>query len=227
VKSSSQIPVITIDGPGGAGKGTISTLIAERLGWHYLDSGAMYRLLALAALQQGITSNDVHSLIDISAKMKIAFSAKRDEGADAPEVWLNDDKVSSAIRSEKCGVMASEIAVHAAVREVLLARQKAFRQAPGLVADGRDMGTVVFPDAKLKVFLTATAEERAHRRYKQLITKGIDVILYDLLKDIRGRDERDATRLVSPLRPAEDAIVIDTTDLTIDQVVEQIMNLRG
>lgn len=227
MKSSSQIPVITIDGPGGAGKGTISTLIAERLGWHYLDSGAMYRLLALAALQQGITSNDVHSLIDISAKMKIAFSAKRDEGADAPEVWLNDDKVSSAIRSEKCGVMASEIAVHAAVREVLLARQKAFRQAPGLVADGRDMGTVVFPDAKLKVFLTATAEERAHRRYKQLITKGIDVILYDLLKDIRGRDERDATRLVSPLRPAEDAIVIDTTDLTIDQVVEQIMNLRG
>jgi len=222
MKSSSEVPVITIDGPGGAGKGTISTLIASRLGWHYLDSGAMYRLLALAALRQGIASSDEQALVNIAAKMKVTFSIK---GAEA-EVWLNGDQVSSAIRSEECGVMASEIAVHGVVRDALLARQKAFRQTPGLVADGRDMGTVVFPDATLKVFLTASTDERAQRRYKQLIAKGIDVILCDLLKDIQARDERDTTRTLSPLRPAEDAKIIDTTDLSIDQVVEQIMNLR-
>jgi len=222
MRSSSEVPVITIDGPGGAGKGTISTLIASRLGWHYLDSGAMYRLLALAALRQGIASSDEQALVNIAAKMKVTFSIK---GAEA-EVWLNGDQVSSAIRSEECGVMASEIAVHGVVRDALLARQKAFRQTPGLVADGRDMGTVVFPDATLKVFLTASTDERAQRRYKQLIAKGIDVILCDLLKDIQARDERDTTRTLSPLRPAEDAKIIDTTDLSIDQVVEQIMNLR-
>jgi len=227
MKPSLEAPVITIDGPGGAGKGTISTLIAARLGWHYLDSGAMYRLLALAALQQEIEGNDEQALTNIAKRMEVAFSAKSDVGVDAPEIWLNGDQVSSAIRSEKCGVLASQIAVHGVVREALLARQKAFRQLPGLVADGRDMGTVVFPDATLKVFLTASADERAQRRYKQLIAKGIDVILCDLLKDIQARDERDTTRTLSPLRPAEDAIIIDTTDLTIDQVVEQIMNLRG
>ena len=219
---------MTIDGPGGAGKGTISMLIAARLGWNYLDSGAMYRLLALAALRQGVTSNDQMKLVDIAADMEVTFALKSADGLDAPEVWLSGEQVSAAaIRSEECGVAASEIAVHGAVRKALLARQKAFRQPPGLVADGRDMGTVVFPDATLKVFLTASAGERAQRRYKQLIAKGIDVILCDLLKDIQARDERDTTRTLSPLRPAEDAIIIDTTDLTIDQVVEQIMNLRG
>jgi cytidylate kinase len=229
MKSSSEVPVITIDGPGGAGKGTISTIIAARLGWHYLDSGAMYRLLALAALRHGLASSDEQALVNIAAEMKITFSVssnvKSAEGQNAVEVWLNGEQVSTAIRSEECGVMASEIAVYGAVREALLARQKALRQPPGLVADGRDMGTVVFPDATLKVFLTASADERAQRRYKQLIAKGIDVILCDLLKDIQARDERDTTRSLSPLRPAEDAITIDTTDLTIDQVVEQIMNL--
>ncbi len=224
--SSSGVPVITIDGPGGAGKGTISTLIAARLGWHYLDSGAMYRLLALAALRQGIGSNDVKGLVDLAADMQVDFKLKGTDGLDLPEVWLNSEPVSMAIRSEECGIVASEIAVHGAVREALLARQKAFRRPPGLVADGRDMGTVVFPDATLKVFLTASADERAQRRYKQLIAKGIDVILCDLLKDIQARDERDSTRILSPLRPAEDAIIIDTTNLSIDQVVEQIMNLR-
>ncbi len=230
MKPSLEAPVITIDGPGGAGKGTISTLIAARLGWHYLDSGAMYRLLALAALRQEVEGTDEQALVNIATRMKVAFSVTSSVQSaneiDAPEIWLDGDQVSSAIRSEECGVLASEIAVHGVVREALLARQKAFRQLPGLVADGRDMGTVVFPDATLKVFLTASADERAQRRYKQLIAKGIDVILCDLLKDIQTRDERDTSRTLSPLRPAEDAIIIDTTDLTIDQVVEQIMNLH-
>ena len=221
-----NIPVITIDGPGGAGKGTISTLIARRLGWHYLDSGAMYRVLGLAASEKGVAGSDSDGLVRLAADMQVEFGIHADSES-GPKVWLDGREVSAAIRGERAGEMASEVAVHGSVRQALLARQKAFRKQPGLVADGRDMGTVVFPDATLKVFLTASAEERAQRRYKQLIAKGIDVILCDLLQDIQARDERDSNRSQSPLRPADDAITIDTTHLTIDQVVEKILGLYG
>ncbi len=221
-----NIPVITIDGPGGAGKGTISTLIARRLGWHYLDSGAMYRVLGLAASEKGVAGSDAEGLVRLATVMQVEFGTHADSES-GPKVWLNGREVSAGIRGERAGEMASEVAVHGQVRQALLARQKAFRKQPGLVADGRDMGTVVFPDAGLKVFLTASAEERAQRRYKQLIAKGIDVILCDLLQDIQARDERDSNRSQSPLRPADDAITIDTTLLTIDQVVEKILGMYG
>jgi CMP/dCMP kinase len=223
-----NVPVLTIDGPGGAGKGTISVLIASRLGWHYLDSGAMYRVLGVAAMQEGVTGSDEESLVRIAESMEVAFQVgDPSEGIPIPTVWLNGHDASAAIRREEASAMSSEVAVHPGVRKALLARQQAFRRPPGLVADGRDMGTVVFPDATLKVFLTASAEERANRRYKQLIAKGIDVILCDLLRDIQARDERDTTRAASPLRPARDAILIDTTHMSIDQVVEKILDLLG
>ncbi len=219
-----RAPVLTIDGPGGAGKGTISMLIAARLGWHYLDSGALYRVLGLAARRRGVAGSDAQALLPIARDMQLAFGLPG-PGEESATVWLDGDNVSAAIREEQSGFMASEVAVHTEVREALLERQRAFRQPPGLVADGRDMGTVVFPDATLKVFLTASAEERARRRYKQLIAKGNDVILCDLLRDIQARDERDSSRAASPLRPAEDAVMVDTTQSSIDQVVERIMNL--
>ena len=213
-----NVPVFTIDGPGGAGKGTVSGLLARELGWHYLDSGALYRLLALVALRRGVAVDDEEALVSLAGDMDIVFEP---EGV----VRLDGEDVSSAIRQEEVGNAASHVAASDAVRQALLQKQRDFRRAPGLVADGRDMGTVVFPDAGNKVFLTASAEERARRRYKQLMDKGIDVNLAGLLTDIRERDERDSNRAVSPLRPAADAVQIDTTSLSIDQVVQKLLDL--
>jgi cytidylate kinase len=219
LRPDAVVPVLTIDGPGGSGKGTISTRIAARLGWHFLDSGALYRLLGLAAAKAGVSTSDEVGLLALAVAMQIRFDL---EGG---KVWLDDVEVSDQLRDEVAGRAASEVAVIPAIRQALLARQHQFRQWPGLVADGRDMGTVVFPDAGLKVFLTASAEERAKRRYKQLIDKGIDVNLSALFRDIQARDERDSTRSVSPLRPAEDAVTVDTTSLGIDQVVQHVLAL--
>lgn len=214
-----QIPVLTIDGPGGSGKGTISAQLAQLLGWHYLDSGALYRLLGIAAQRAGVATDDAPGLLALLGGIDIRFEAS--DGS----VWLGEDEVSSELRQEAAGALASEVAVVPEVRAALLARQRQFRQAPGLVADGRDMGTVVFPDALLKVFLTASPEERANRRYKQLIAKGIDVNLSALFLDIKARDERDSNRAASPLKPADDAIVVDTTDLSIEQVVATVLEM--
>lgn len=214
------VPVLAIDGPGGAGKGTVSRLLAASLGWHYLDSGALYRILALAASRQGVALTDEAGVAALAPNLDIRFGTGDDDS-----VWLNGEEVSAQIRHENAGAMASVVAALPAVRQALLLRQRAFRQPPGLVADGRDMGTVVFTDAAQKVFLTASAEERADRRYKQLIAKGIDVNIGDLLADINARDARDSNRAVAPLRPADDATVIDTTRLGIAQVVSRVLTL--
>lgn len=216
---SKLAPVLTIDGPGGSGKGTVSIRVARELGWHYLDSGALYRLLGLAARNAGVSTSDESALLPLVDSMQISFGPE--EGA----VWLDGQEVSAELRQESGGALASEVAVHPQVRRGLLARQQAFRRMPGLVADGRDMGTVVFPDAQVKVFLTASAQERANRRYNQLIDKGIDVNLSDLFLDIRARDERDTNRSVSPLRPAEDAVLVDTTGIGIEQVVARVLDV--
>ena len=213
-------PVLAIDGPGGAGKGTVSRMLAATLGWHYLDSGALYRILALAAVRKGAELVDEPRVAALAHELDIRFGIGTDES-----VWLDGEEVSGHIRSEQAGAMASVVAALPAVRQALLLRQRAFRQAPGLVADGRDMGTVVFIDAMQKVFLTASAQERADRRHKQLIAKGIDVNIGDLLSDINARDERDSSRAVAPLRPADDAVVIDTTSVSVPQVVNQILKL--
>ncbi len=213
------VPVLTIDGPGGSGKGTISAKVAQILGWHYLDSGALYRLLGLAARRAGVSTADETALVPLIERMHIKF------GPEQGAVWLDEEEVSSELRTETSGAAASEVAVHPAVRQSLLELQHDFRQMPGLVADGRDMGTVVFPDAPLKIYLTASAEERANRRYKQLIAKGIDVNLSDLFVDIAARDERDSSRAASPLRPADDAVLIDTTEIGIEEVVAIVLDL--
>jgi len=213
-------PVLAIDGPGGAGKGTVSRMLAATLGWHYLDSGALYRILALAAVRKGAELVDEPRVAALAHELDIRFGIGTDES-----VWLDGEEVSGHIRSEQAGAMASVVAALPAVRQALLLRQRAFRQAPGLVADGRDMGTVVFIDAMQKVFLTASAQERADRRHKQLIAKGIDVNIGDLLLDINARDERDSSRAVAPLRPADDAVVIDTTCVSVPQVVSEILKL--
>lgn len=214
--------MVAIDGPGGSGKGTVSRIIARNLNWHFLDSGALYRLLALAAEQRGVSLEDEATLAELAPQLAIRFDPAA-QGDVA--VYLDSQDVTDAIRSETAGNAASKVAALPAVRAALLERQRAFREPPGLVADGRDMGTVVFPDAIVKIFLTASAEERAKRRYKQLKEKGLNVNLADLLKEIEARDARDMSRSVAPLRPAPDAHLVDTTGLTIEEVVEQVTKL--
>lgn len=215
---NTKVPVVTIDGPSGTGKGTISTMLAKALGWHFLDSGALYRLVGVGAELENIKYSNIRELSDFSQKMHVIFSGKFDGS-----IELNGEEISDLIRAESSGAKASLVGAIPEVRQALSERQLAFRQAPGLVADGRDMGTVVFPDAICKFFLTASPEERAQRRYKQLINKGLSVNLRALLQDIQERDKRDSERAVSPLLPAEDARVIDTTELSIDQVFEQVL----
>jgi cytidylate kinase len=221
--SDAGSPVIAIDGPAGSGKGTIAQGVAQALGFHYLDSGSLYRLVALKALEAGIPLDDGPRLTQAAAGMATTFSGER--------VELDGVDVTTAIRSPAVSAAASQVAVHPEVRRTLLARQRAFRRPPGLVADGRDMGTVVFPDAPLKVYVTASAEERARRRYKQLIEKGNPVTLAGLLREIRERDTRDSARAAAPLRVAADAIVLDTTDMSIDAsiafVLERFRALRA
>ncbi|MDG2176928.1 MAG: (d)CMP kinase [Gammaproteobacteria bacterium] len=214
----SQAPVITIDGPSGTGKGTIARKLADFLGWHFLDSGALYRIVAVGAQEKEILLNDIKGLRRFSEAMKVAFSQDFEDS-----ISLNGKEISSQVRLEETAEKASLVAAIPEIRSALLKKQLIFRQNPGLVADGRDMGTVVFPDAELKFYLTASPEERAQRRYKQLINKGVNVNLRALLKDIASRDERDTNRKVSPLRPADDAVVIDTTSLTIEQVLNRVL----
>ena len=218
---SAAVPVLTLDGPSGSGKGTVGLILAARLGWHFLDSGALYRVLGVAAERAGRAIEDESGMAGLAAAMKLDFLPE--EGG--VRVILDGEDVGGALRTEAAGHRASVLAAQPAVRAALLAKQRAFRQAPGLVADGRDMGTTVFPDALLKVFLTATPEARAERRYKQLKDKGFDVNLPRLLDEIRERDARDAGRSASPLRPAEDAYSLDTTSLGIAQVEERITDL--
>ncbi|MDO6426949.1 (d)CMP kinase [Thalassotalea sp. 1_MG-2023] len=219
-----SIPVITIDGPSGAGKGTAARLVAEQLGWHLLDSGAIYRVLAVATQYHHLDISDEEALIPIAAHLDVQFDISSEEQS---KVILEGEDVTDTIRTEEIGAIASKVAAFPRVREALLRRQRAFRVSPGLVADGRDMGTVVFIDAPVKVFLTASAEERAHRRYNQLKDKGYDVKIGRLLDDIRQRDERDQNRSVAPLVPAKGAFVIDSTELSIDQVVDKILSFTN
>ena len=212
------VPVITIDGPSGSGKGTISRMLARELGFQFLDSGALYRLLAFAAQRRGIALDDESALAALSGELDIRFPAD----GEGDRVLLDGEDVGDAIRTEAAGGGASRVAALPAVREALLDRQRRFRLLPGLVADGRDMGTVVFPDAEAKIFLTASAEERARRRYKQLKEKGISVVFDDVLADIQVRDERDASRSVAPLRPAQDADLVDTSELDIPATIERL-----
>ncbi|GIX30652.1 MAG: cytidylate kinase [Porticoccaceae bacterium] len=215
-----EVPVIAIDGPSGAGKGTIAQKLAARLGFHYLDSGALYRVLALAARHHRVDWDNVEDLAVLAEHMDVAF---RPKGAgEPPDVVLEGEVVTEPIRSEEIGHGASRVAAYPEVRRALLARQRAFARPPGLVADGRDMGTVVFPDAPVKIYLTASPEERARRRHKQLMEKGESVSLADLAERVRERDARDATRAVAPLVPAPDAVVIDSTGKAIDAVLKEV-----
>ena len=213
---SSQPPVIAIDGPTASGKGTIAQRIAGRLGFHYLDSGALYRLLAWRALRRGVDAGDEGGLTGLASTLQPRFEAGR--------ILLDGEDVTDAIRAEAISQSASRVAVHPAVRRALLDLQRRCRAAPGLVADGRDMGTVVFPDATLKVYLTASVAARAERRHKQLIEKGFSTNISDLSQDLEARDRRDAERSAAPLRPAEDAYQLDSSGLTIDEVVAQILD---
>ena len=216
-----HVPVIAIDGPGGSGKGTISTQLAGYLGWHLLDSGALYRLAALAAIKHNCALDDEAALGHVAENLNISF-ATDERGVRA---MLDGEDVSDALRYENTGMVASQIASMPAVRAALVKRQRRFLQPPGLVADGRDMGTVIFPHADLKVFLTASAEIRAERRYKQLKEKGERVKLSRLFREIKARDLRDQSRSIAPLRPAEDAVIIDSSQLSIDRVLDQIKDM--
>ncbi len=215
ISADNNIPVITIDGPTASGKGTVAQLVASRLGFHYLDSGALYRLTALSALHSKTPLDDAPALAALADGLRCSF-----KGGD---IFLGGDDVTMAIRAEEVGNTASKIASLPAVRSALVELQLRFREAPGLLADGRDMGTVIFPHACLKVFLTASAEARAQRRYKQLIDKGFSANMHDLLKDLNERDARDANRAVAPLKPAEGAYLLDTSNLTVNQAVEQVL----
>jgi CMP/dCMP kinase len=215
-----DVPVVAIDGPSGSGKGTIARRVAKALDWHLLDSGALYRLTALAAQRSGMSDAPERELARIAENLEVRFTA---DPAGEEQVWLSADEVTADVRTEECGRLASHVAALPAVREALLGLQRGFRRPPGLVADGRDMGTTVFPDAALKVFLTASAGERARRRYKQLKDKGIDVSLPALSRHIEDRDRRDSERSVAPLRAAEDARLLDSSNLTIDEVTRTVL----
>ena len=215
------IPVIAIDGPSGSGKGTIARRVANALGYHLLDSGALYRLVALSARKSGVSLQDSEKLAHLAVELDVRFDS--DEGGEE-RIWLGEEDVTGEIRTEEAGAGASAVAQIPAVREALFERQRAFQQPPGLVADGRDMGSHVFPDAALKVFLTASAEERARRRHKQLKDKGLDVSLAALSRDIEDRDKRDSERSVAPLRPAEDARVLDSSGRSIEAVTKTVLD---
>ena len=217
-----SVPVICIDGPSGSGKGTIAQKVAQKLQWHLLDSGALYRLLALCAQNHGVELNNEESLKVLAEHMDVQFVAAEDAGEMA--IILEGETVTNDIRTEAAGRAASQVAALPQVRQALLKRQQAFKENPGLVADGRDMGTVVFPGAPVKIFLTASAEERAQRRYKQLKEKGFDASLGALVEEIQARDERDMNRSVAPLVPASDAIVIDSTELSIEEVFQRVLD---
>jgi len=216
---SARIPVIAIDGPTASGKGTVAGLVAKKLGWHYLDSGSIYRSLALAALKRRIDLADEAGVAALGQNLDVVFSDSK--------VWLDGADVSLELRREETGNSASKIAALPAVRQALLARQRAFCQVPGLVSDGRDMGSVIFPESFLKIFLTATAQARAERRYKQLIEKGLPASIASLLGDLQERDNRDASRAVAPLKPCEDAVLLDTTALSIDEAVQFVLDLAS
>ncbi len=218
-----DIPVITVDGPSGTGKGAVCSYLAGWLRWHFLDSGALYRVLAVAAEKNSITLDDAERLVALATDLDVVFTSP--VAGQEVEVCLDGENVSAELRTESCGKGASCVAALPQVRLALLDRQHAFRILPGLVADGRDMGTVVFPDAKLKIYLTASADERAKRRYKQLKQKGIDANLPQLSVEITERDARDSQRSISPLKPAEDAVIIDTTELKIEAVMDRISSL--
>ena len=222
-QSDSAVPVITIDGPSGSGKGTISQHLAAKLGWHHLDSGALYRLLAYAALQQAVPLDDEPALVQLAAALSESYQLPT---ADNPAIMLAGKDVGQALRTEKCAEAASKTAALPSVRQALLAWQRHYRQLPGLIADGRDMGTVIFPDAMLKLFLTARPEVRAERRYNQLKNKGIEVDLEELIREVEARDLRDSSRKASPLLPAEDALILDNSDQdearTLDQVLQAV-----
>ncbi len=214
-------PVLTIDGPSGAGKGTVSRIVSRRLGWHYLDSGALYRAVGVAASWANLDMSDAAALVRCTFDTKVDFV----EGEQGLRVLVNGVDATDELRLETAGAVASAIAPIPEVRAALKERQRAFRRKPGLVADGRDMGTVIFPDAPYKVFLTASAEERAQRRHKQLKDKGVSVNFDDLLREIMARDARDAQRTVAPLKPADDAVLIDTSGIGIDEVVARVLDL--
>ena len=215
------IPVITIDGPAGAGKGTVSRLLAQSLNWSYLDSGALYRAVGIAASWEDIDITETENLADCASRTDIKFVTQHN---DEPLIFVNNKEATAEIRSELAGAMASALAVQPLVRAALVELQRGFQKAPGLVADGRDMGTVIFPDAAYKFFLTASPLIRAERRYKQLIEKGVTVKLDHLLHEIVVRDERDANRAIAPLKPADDAVIIDSTSMPIPQVIDQILS---
>ncbi len=212
---NSYIPVITIDGPTASGKGTVAHKVADKLGFHFLDSGSLYRLTALTAIRRGADLRDEHAIAKLAEHLPVSFAGG--------EILLANENVSQAIRAEEVGNLASQIAAVPTVRQALYALQLGFRKAPGLVADGRDMGTVIFPNAQLKVFLTASVEARAQRRYKQLIDKGFSANMEDLLSDLQARDDRDTHRAIAPLVPAEGAHFLDTSNMTADQAIEQVL----
>ncbi|MFY0676233.1 MAG: (d)CMP kinase [Neptuniibacter sp.] len=219
--SIGQVPVITVDGPSGSGKGTICQLLSRELGWGLLDSGALYRLVGLAAKHHGVELDNQEALVVLAAHLDVQFIARED---DSVQIILEGEEVTDVIRTEAVGKDASIVAALPEVREALLGRQRAFAELPGLIADGRDMGTVVFPEAGLKVYLDASADERAVRRYNQLINKGLDASLQAILEDIQARDDRDMNRAVAPLKPAADAVILDTTKMSIEEVLAAVLD---